>query len=135
MEAAIKKRGGHRARATVLRNEITTMVSGENPSIPNIEMSTLELERQRDKILELDDVIMDDPRCDVTTEITESSTANMELNYAIQAARDFILSSKKLNSNENRRGVRDSKLAPYCKLPQLNLCSFPVRKPKSRGFK
>ena len=95
MDAQINKRGGHRARATVLCNALNAELSSDNPDSDVIITNVEELERQRELILELDTLIeteITDPAIQ-SAEISESSEKIMKINVCVRKAQNYLKQS------------------------------------------
>ena len=119
MEALVRRRAGHRGRATGLMKKLSSELEKPNPSLDEVEMYSVELERQRDKIEDLDAQILEKTQDD-ETEIMESSEVIMNINLNLNKSKRFF----KNLENESRHGATNPSINQSVKLPQLKLAKF-----------
>ena len=108
-------RGGYKSRATILLNELTQAIAIESTTLAWIQTQIEEIERQRIKIQELDDTIVDNIEDDLAlqAEIEAASKFSMRMTAGIRAAHDFIATKQLVN--ESTKSV---------KLPNITLKKF-----------
>ena len=103
MDKFKNKRAGHRGRVTTLTNSLNQELSKDTPFSNIVNMTVLELERQRDILQELDEKIaeeLSDDTSSVAQDIDGSSEIMMQLQFAIQEGKQFIKSvTQKPNEN------------------------------------
>ena len=122
MDAVKNKRGGHRARTTTLSASITTELSKAQPCKDTIESLVIELERQRDYIVELDESIANQLTDNALIEdINDASEKIMKINFIITKAKKFLTSNG--GNVENRQNANNTQ-SKTVKLPQLTLVKF-----------
>ena len=124
MDKFKNKRAGHRGRVTTLTNSLNQELSKDTPFSNIVNMTVLELERQRDILQELDEKIaeeLSDDTSSVAQDIDGSSEIMMQLQFAIQEGKQFIKSVTQ-KPNENRREAQFEDRS--VKLPYLQLVSF-----------
>ena len=132
METLTKRRGGFRARCTVMGQSLTTELAKPTPDLETIESYHLELLRLRDSILDLDSQILELTTENSDQEIADSSDKMMKVNLFISRAAKALLpppSQDQLAQNPNNRNHQSyhqnqNRNAVFAKLPQLYLLKF-----------
>ena len=119
MEALKNRRGGHRARATVLCKAINDELDKQEPDLEVLQMSLDELERQCNSITSLDLTIAEKTTSDdIELEISDASEKVIKIKFVISKGRKFVHNSM----SESRRERGDT--SKSVKLPQLTLVNF-----------
>ena len=122
MDKLKARRNGHRSRAKVLCKQLNTLILATDPVTTEIEKNIVEIERQKNLILELDvQILAEIADTDVETEISESSDKLMEIEDQVRKGQNLLKTLNK--STENRRETTNND-QPQVKLPQLHLISF-----------
>ena len=117
-----RRRGGHRARATMLINALDTALSTTPLERSVVIWNSTELERQKSSILQLDANILDlaTEEAAMTAEILESSESIMKIDLILQRV-SATLNQPRIEDRQASPRVVDAK---NVKLPNLVLHKF-----------